>query len=85
MKKLNIHQLPEIGFELQVGFKICKFVSLYRPPGQTSDGFEKFTDGFELTIDTLAKSNSHLIVALKVFNIKSKNWYINDKTTTEAA
>ena len=28
-----------ISFELQVGSKICKFISLYRSPRQTSDDF----------------------------------------------
>ena len=65
--------------------KLCKFVSLYRSPSQTIDGFEKFTDNFELKLDTLAESNSHLIVVLGSFNIKSKNGYINDKTATEGA
>ena len=55
----------------------------YRYPSQTSDGFEKkFTDNLKLTLDTLAESNSHLIVVLEDFNIKSKNGHINDKTTT---
>ena len=76
---LNIRYLQEtISFELQVGSKICNIVSLYWPPSQTSDGFKKFTGNFELTLDTLADSNSHLIVVLKF-----KIWYINDKTTTE--
>ena len=50
---------------------------------KASDGFEKTTDNFELTLDTLAESNSHLIAVLGDFNIKSKNWYVNDKTTTK--
>ena len=94
LKILNIHYLQEsIFFELQVGSKMCKFVSLYLSPSQTSDDSGicnskftlKFTDNFELTIDTVAESNSELIVVLGDFNIKSKNWYINDKTTTEGA
>ena len=55
----------------------------YWSPSQTSDDFEKkFTDNFKLTLDTLAESNSHLIVVLGDFNIKSNNGHINDKTTT---
>ena len=60
LKILNIHYLRE----LHVGSQICKFVSLYRSLSQTSDGFEKFTDHFQLTLDTIAGSNSHLIVKI---------------------
>ena len=74
-----------IRFELQVGSKICKFVSLYQSPSQTSDGFEKFADNFELTLGILAECNYHLIAVLGDFKIKSKNWYINDKTATEGS
>ena len=84
LKILNILYLQEsISFELQVGSKICKFVCLYQSPRQTNDDFEKFRDNFELTLDTLAESNLDLVVVLRDLNIKSKNWYINDKTTTE--
>ena len=62
-----------ISFELQVGPKTCKFSSFYGSPGQTSDGFEKFTDNLGLTLDILAESNSQLIAVLKDFDIKSKN------------
>ena len=68
-----------------MGSKICKLVSFYRYPSQTSDEIKKLTDNFELTLDTLAESNSDLVLVLGDFNIKSKNWYINDKTTTEGA
>ena len=86
LKILNIHYLREsVSFELQVGSKICKIVSLYWSPSQRSDNFEKFADNFELTIDTLVESNSDLVAVLGNSNIKSKNWYINDKPTTESA
>ena len=38
-----------------------------------------------LTLDTLPESKSHLFVVQGDFNFKTKNWYINDKTTTEGA
>ena len=63
---LNIHYLQEsISFELQFGSKICKCISLYRSSSQTSDYFEKFTDNFELTPDTLTEFNAYVIVALE--------------------
>ena len=83
-ENIKFHYLQE-SFQLQVGSKICKFVSLYQSPSQKSDYFEKLTDNFELTLDNLAESNSDLIVVLGDVNIKLKNWYINDKTTTEVA
>ena len=61
---------------LFIGFfgDVSLLIVTYRYPSQTSDGFEKkFTDN---------ESNSHLIVVLEDFNIKSKNGHINDKTTT---
>ena len=84
LKILNINYLQEnITSELQVGSKIYNFVSLYWSPSQTSDDFEKLSGDFELTLDNLVESNSDLIVVLGDLNIKSKNWYINDKTTTK--
>ena len=74
-----------ITFELQVSSKICKFVSLYWSLSQTSGRFEKFTDTFELTLDTLAKCKWHLIIVLGDFNMRSRTLYIIDKTTTENA
>ena len=74
LKILSIHYLQEsISFELQVISKICKFISLYLSPSQTSDDFEKFANNFELTLDALAESNSDLIIVLGDINIKSKN------------
>ena len=49
----------------------CKFVSLYRSPSQTSEDFEKFTDHLELTLDTLAESNSHLVVGIRRFRYET--------------
>ena len=74
---LNIHCLHEsISYELQGGSKICKLISLYQSPRHTSSGFEKFTDNLELTLDTLPKSNSHLIVAFTSHVSKNSSFYI---------
>ena len=74
LKILNIYYIQEsVSFETQVCSKICTFVSLYRSPSQTSDGFEKFTYNFELNLDTTAESNSHLIAASGDINMKSRN------------
>ena len=60
-------------------------MSLDWSPSQTSDDYKKFTDNFELTLDTPDESNSHLITLLGDFNITSKNWHINDKPTAKGA
>ena len=69
--------------KLQISSKICTFVSLYWSLSQTKGRFEKFTDKFELTLDTLGKCNWHLIVVLWDFNMNSRTLSVNDKTTTE--
>ena len=63
-----------------------KYVDLflfYRSPSQVSDILKNLR--IISTLDTLTESNSHVIVALGDFNVKSKNWYTNDKSTTEGA
>ena len=55
LKVLDIRFLHEnIDFELQIGDKLCSFISLYRSPNQSYDDFVLFLDNFELTLDTLA-------------------------------
>lgn len=43
-----------------IGDKSCNFVALYRPPRQSQDEFETFSDNFEMTLETLAQSGSFL-------------------------
>ena len=62
---------------------MCNFISLYRPPSQTQDKFEKFIDNLELTLETLFQNNPFLIVLIGDLNAKSKNWYFLDKTSHE--
>ena len=55
------------------------FLCLYRSPSQTRDIFKTFADNLtQLTLDTIVKKNSFLIVALGDFNAKTTNWYKND-------
>ena len=52
LKILDIFNLQEcIVFELKIGNKFCKIVSLYRYPNQSQDEVETFTNNVELIID----------------------------------
>ena len=80
LRVLGIQYLQEcINFELNIGGKICNFISLYRSPSQTQDEFEKFIDNLELNLETLCQNNPFLIVLIGDLNAKSKNWYSHDK------
>ena len=68
---------------LQVGCKICNFISLYRSRSQTQDESEKFIDNLELNLETLCQNNPFLIVLIGDLNAKSKNWYSREKTSHE--
>ena len=84
LRVLGIQYLQEcINFELNIGGKICSFISLYRSPSQTQDEFEKFIDNLELNLETLCQNNPFLIVLTGDLNAKSKNWYSHDKTSHE--
>ena len=84
LRVLGIQYLQEcINFELNIGGKICNFISLYRSPSQTQDEFEKFIDNLELNLETLCQNNPFLIVLIGDLNAKSKNWYSHDKTSHE--
>ena len=85
-KLLNIHYLKEcMNFKISFGGKICNFISLYRSPSQSSDTFEDFADNLELNLDKIANKSLYLLVALDDFNVKSSNWYKDDKTTYEGS
>ena len=76
LRVLSIQYLQEcINFELNIGGKICNFISLYRSPSQTQDEFEKFIDNLELNLNILCQNNPFLIVLIGDLNAKSKNWY----------
>ena len=62
-----------ISFELTIGQKVCKFLSLYRSPCQNRDEFETFLENLELNFDHMADKNPYLMVVLGYFNAKSNS------------
>ena len=86
IKLIDVNYLNEcISFELRIGGKVCKFLTLYRSPSQNRDEFETFLDNLELNFDHMADKNPYLMVALGDFNAKSNSWYRNDSTDTEGS
>ena len=82
LKSLGNQYLHEcINFEIRIGGKLCRFVSLYRSPSQSQDDFESFANNFELNINTATAHNYFLTVVLGYFNAKSNLWFKGDKTT----
>ena len=86
LKILGIHYLQEcVNFEIMIGDKLYRFVSLYRSPNQSQDDFESFAKNFELNIDAVAANNPFLTVVLGDFNIKSNLWFKGNKTSYEGS
>ena len=86
LKILGIQYLHEcINFEIRIGCKLCRFVSLYRSPSQSQDDFESFANNFELNIDTGTSNTTFLTVVLGGFNVKSNLWFKGDKTMHEGS
>ena len=74
-KLIDIKYLQKyITFEIRIGRKCCKLISLYRSPSQTNDEFESFLKMFELTLDKIHEDNPFMISVLGDFNAKSHNW-----------
>ena len=56
LRILNVQYLQNsICFELNIGDKTCNFLSFYRSPSQSQDGFESFTENLELDLENLGK------------------------------
>ena len=86
LKIIGIHYLQEcISFEIMIGGKLCRFVSLYRSPNQSEDDFKSFANNFELNIDAVTANNPFLTVVLSDFNVKSNLWFKGDKTSYEGS
>ena len=85
LKNQSIRYLQDrINFEIMIGGKLCRFVSLYRSPNQSQDDFESFANNFELNIDAITANKLFLTVFLGDFNIKSNLWFKGDKTSYES-
>ena len=65
LKILNIFYSQEcIVFELKIGNKSCKIVSLHISPNQSQDEFETFTNNLELILYKIFKTNTFLVILL---------------------
>ena len=74
LKLIDVNYLSEsILFQLQIGCKICKFISLYRLLSQTADNFDSFLDNLKLNLDAMTYNNLFLVVAIGDFNARSSS------------
>ena len=87
LKILGIQYLQEcINFEIRIGGKLCRFVSLYRSPSQSQDDFEAFANNFELNLDAATANNlTSWTVTLGDVNANSNLRFNDDKTTYEGS
>ena len=86
LRLIDVHYLQEcLIFEIFIGRESCYFISLYRPPSQSSDSFEEFADNLRLSLDKICNQNPFLTVILGDFNTKSLNWYKHDQTAYEGS
>ena len=84
LKVLDIIFLHEsIVVDLQIGGKLCSFISLYRLSNQSHDDFVSFLENFELTLNNLAQKNVFLMVAFRAFNANCSSWYNKDIASNE--
>ena len=59
LKIVGIQNLHEcINFEIWIGGKLCRFVSLYHSRSQSQDDFESFVNNFDLNIETATANNT---------------------------
>ena len=55
IKLIDVKYLHEsMNFQLRIGGKVCKFLSLYSSPSQNKDAFETFLENLELNFDHMA-------------------------------
>ena len=74
-----------INFEIKIKDKLCNFISLYRSPNQSQDGFELFINNLEYNFDSVTVNSPFLAVILGDFNAKLSPLCNNDITTYEGS
>ena len=75
IKLVDVNYLNKcISFELRIGGKVCKLLTIYRSPSQNRDEFETFLDNLKLHFDHMAHKNPYLMVVLGDFNTKLNSW-----------
>ena len=73
LKLIDVNYSSEsISFELQIGSKICNFISHYWSPSQTADNF-KLKCNLKLNLDAMTENNPFLEVAIGDFNARSSS------------
>ena len=79
LKLIYVNYLSEsILYQLQIGSKICNFISLYRSPSQTADNIDSFLDNLQLNLDSTTDNYHFLVVPIGDFNARSSGWCISD-------
>ena len=79
LKLIYVNYLSEsILYQLQIGSKICNFISLYRSPSQTADNIDSFLDNLQLNLDSTTDNYQFLVVPIGDFNARSSGWCISD-------
>ena len=74
LRVLTISYLKEcLSFEFMIGDKSCNFVANYRPPSQSLDQFETFSDNFEKTLEIQFTYCSYLKKGLNCLLILCSN------------
>ena len=86
LKVLSTNFLQEcINVEVSIRNKICRFIHLYRTPGQSQHEFHDFLTNLEMNLDDSFNSNPFLTTAIGDFNAKSNNWLEDDRSTIEGS
>ena len=81
---MKIEYIQEcLVFQVLITNKLWNFISLHQSPIQPADYLIQFADNLELTLEEVTNNNLFLIVDFSGFNIKSQNWYKQNKTTAK--